>query len=162
MKIASVPLCTPISIERRDGLALDDADGLRDDVPDDEADRAERGGDQADVGEVAADVLALVDEDAEDEYGEHDGRQRPHRAVHAGGEAGVTVAHQHPDRDRHEGWPALPETPIALNHTGYPWDRSPEGLAARRRSMEALAARPRPRQGVRVRTARSPLDRGRQ
>ena len=33
----------------------------------------------------------------------------------------------------------FPDTPIALNHTGYPWDRSPEGLAAWRKSMETLA-----------------------
>jgi predicted TIM-barrel fold metal-dependent hydrolase len=32
-----------------------------------------------------------------------------------------------------------PELPIALNHAGCPWDRSPEGLAKWRRGMEALA-----------------------
>jgi len=36
----------------------------------------------------------------------------------------------------------FPKTPIALNHTGYPWDRSPEGLAGWRKSMEALARSP--------------------
>lgn len=37
---------------------------------------------------------------------------------------------------------AFPETPIVLNHTGFPWDRSAEGLAAWRRGMEALAREP--------------------
>lgn len=32
-----------------------------------------------------------------------------------------------------------PDLPVALNHTGYPWDRSPEALAIWRRGMEALA-----------------------
>jgi predicted TIM-barrel fold metal-dependent hydrolase len=37
---------------------------------------------------------------------------------------------------------AFPETPIVLNHTGFPWDRSEEGLAAWRRQMEVLAREP--------------------
>jgi len=37
---------------------------------------------------------------------------------------------------------AFPETPIVLNHTGFPWDRSAEGLAAWRRAMEAIACEP--------------------
>jgi predicted TIM-barrel fold metal-dependent hydrolase len=37
---------------------------------------------------------------------------------------------------------AFPRTPIVLNHTGFPWDRSDEGLAAWRRAMEALAREP--------------------
>jgi predicted TIM-barrel fold metal-dependent hydrolase len=37
---------------------------------------------------------------------------------------------------------AFPETPIVLNHTGFPWDRSPEGLAAWRRAMAILAREP--------------------
>ena len=37
---------------------------------------------------------------------------------------------------------AFPRTPIALNHTGFPWDRSEEGLAAWRRGMAALAREP--------------------
>jgi predicted TIM-barrel fold metal-dependent hydrolase len=37
---------------------------------------------------------------------------------------------------------AFPETPIVLNHTGFPWDRSEEGLAAWRRAMEVLAREP--------------------
>ncbi len=37
---------------------------------------------------------------------------------------------------------SFPGTPIALNHTGYPWDRSAEGLAAWRKSMTALARSP--------------------
>lgn len=37
---------------------------------------------------------------------------------------------------------AFPRTPIVLNHTGFPWDRSPEGLAAWRRAMEILAREP--------------------
>lgn len=37
---------------------------------------------------------------------------------------------------------AFPGTPIVLNHTGFPWDRSPAGLAAWRRSMERIAACP--------------------
>ena len=36
----------------------------------------------------------------------------------------------------------FPDTAIVLNHTGFPWDRSPEGLAAWRRGMAALAACP--------------------
>jgi predicted TIM-barrel fold metal-dependent hydrolase len=36
----------------------------------------------------------------------------------------------------------FPHIPIVLNHTGFPWDRSPEGLAAWRRGMEALARSP--------------------
>jgi predicted TIM-barrel fold metal-dependent hydrolase len=34
---------------------------------------------------------------------------------------------------------AFPNVPIVLNHTGFPWDRSEEGLAAWRRQMEVLA-----------------------
>jgi predicted TIM-barrel fold metal-dependent hydrolase len=34
------------------------------------------------------------------------------------------------------------ETPIVLNHTGFPWDRSDEGLRAWRRAMEAIATEP--------------------
>ncbi|MDB5838458.1 MAG: amidohydrolase 2 [Herminiimonas sp.] len=34
---------------------------------------------------------------------------------------------------------AFPGTAIVLNHTGFPWDRSPEGLAAWRAGMEAIA-----------------------
>ena len=37
---------------------------------------------------------------------------------------------------------AFPETPIVLNHTGFPWDRSEEGLAAWRRQMAVLADEP--------------------
>jgi predicted TIM-barrel fold metal-dependent hydrolase len=37
---------------------------------------------------------------------------------------------------------AFPRTKIILNHTGFPWDRSEEGLAAWRRGMQALAAEP--------------------
>ena len=37
---------------------------------------------------------------------------------------------------------AFPNTPIVLNHTGFPWDRSDEGLAAWRRQMEVLAREP--------------------
>jgi predicted TIM-barrel fold metal-dependent hydrolase len=36
----------------------------------------------------------------------------------------------------------FPHTPIVLNHTGFPWDRSEEGLAAWRRGMEAVARQP--------------------
>ncbi len=36
----------------------------------------------------------------------------------------------------------FPETPIMLNHTGFPWDRSEEGLAAWRRAMETIARAP--------------------
>lgn len=36
----------------------------------------------------------------------------------------------------------FPRTPIVLNHTGFPWDRSDEGLAAWRRGMEAVAREP--------------------
>jgi predicted TIM-barrel fold metal-dependent hydrolase len=37
---------------------------------------------------------------------------------------------------------AFPRTPIVLNHTGFPWDRSAEGLAAWQRGMEAIARQP--------------------
>lgn len=37
---------------------------------------------------------------------------------------------------------AFPRTQIALNHTGFPWDRSEEGLAAWRRAMATLAREP--------------------
>jgi predicted TIM-barrel fold metal-dependent hydrolase len=37
---------------------------------------------------------------------------------------------------------AVPGIPIALNHTGFPWDRSPAGLAHWRDGMRALAACP--------------------
>ncbi|HEX5319266.1 MAG TPA: amidohydrolase family protein [Stellaceae bacterium] len=37
---------------------------------------------------------------------------------------------------------AFPRTQIVLNHTGFPWDRSEEGLAAWRRGMEVLAREP--------------------
>src|SRR5438270_238372 len=36
----------------------------------------------------------------------------------------------------------FPKTPIVLNHTGFPWDRSEEGLAAWRHAMEVLAREP--------------------
>jgi predicted TIM-barrel fold metal-dependent hydrolase len=36
----------------------------------------------------------------------------------------------------------FPRTQIVLNHTGFPWDRSEEGLAAWRRAMEVLARQP--------------------
>ncbi|MGH7029609.1 MAG: amidohydrolase family protein [Stellaceae bacterium] len=37
---------------------------------------------------------------------------------------------------------AFPKTPIVLNHTGFPWDRSEDGLAAWRKALEALAGEP--------------------
>jgi len=37
---------------------------------------------------------------------------------------------------------AFPHTRIVLNHTGFPWDRSEEGLAFWRCGMEALAGQP--------------------
>jgi len=37
---------------------------------------------------------------------------------------------------------AFPQTPIVLNHTGFPWDRSEEGLKAWRQGMETLAREP--------------------
>jgi predicted TIM-barrel fold metal-dependent hydrolase len=37
---------------------------------------------------------------------------------------------------------AFPKTPIILNHTGFPWDRSEEGLAAWGRGMAVLAREP--------------------
>lgn len=37
---------------------------------------------------------------------------------------------------------AFPRTPIVLNHTGFPWDRSEEGLAAWRIGMEVIAREP--------------------
>jgi predicted TIM-barrel fold metal-dependent hydrolase len=36
----------------------------------------------------------------------------------------------------------FPRTPIVLNHTGFPWDRSEDGLAAWRYGMEAVAREP--------------------
>ncbi len=35
-----------------------------------------------------------------------------------------------------------PDVPVVLNHTGFPWDRSAEGLALWRRGMRAIAAAP--------------------
>jgi len=35
----------------------------------------------------------------------------------------------------------IPHIPVVLNHTGFPWDRSPAGLEMWRRGMRALAAR---------------------
>jgi predicted TIM-barrel fold metal-dependent hydrolase len=37
---------------------------------------------------------------------------------------------------------AFPRTPIVLNHTGFPWDRSEEGLAEWRRLMARIAQEP--------------------
>jgi predicted TIM-barrel fold metal-dependent hydrolase len=37
---------------------------------------------------------------------------------------------------------AFPETPIVLNHTGFPWDRSEDGLKAWRAQMETIASAP--------------------
>ncbi|GJD52967.1 hypothetical protein OPKNFCMD_5735 [Methylobacterium crusticola] len=37
---------------------------------------------------------------------------------------------------------AFPRTRIVLNHTGFPWDRSEEGLAGWRRAMETIAREP--------------------
>ena len=37
---------------------------------------------------------------------------------------------------------AFPNTPVVLNHTGFPWDRSEEGLAAWRGAMHVLAREP--------------------
>jgi predicted TIM-barrel fold metal-dependent hydrolase len=34
---------------------------------------------------------------------------------------------------------SFPQTPIVLNHTGFPWDRSEEGLTAWRHAMETIA-----------------------
>ena len=39
-------------------------------------------------------------------------------------------------------WRGSSARPIVLNHTGFPWDRSEEGLAAWRRGMEAVARQP--------------------
>lgn len=36
----------------------------------------------------------------------------------------------------------FPNIPMVLNHTGFPWDRSPEGLRAWRKAMEVIAAAP--------------------
>lgn len=36
----------------------------------------------------------------------------------------------------------FPKTPIVLNHTGFPWDRSEDGLATWRKAMEAIARCP--------------------
>ena len=37
---------------------------------------------------------------------------------------------------------AFPRTPIVLNHTGFPWDRSEEGLAVWRQAMATIARQP--------------------
>jgi predicted TIM-barrel fold metal-dependent hydrolase len=37
---------------------------------------------------------------------------------------------------------SFPGTKIVLNHTGFPWDRSEDGLAAWRKAMEAIARHP--------------------
>jgi predicted TIM-barrel fold metal-dependent hydrolase len=36
----------------------------------------------------------------------------------------------------------FPGIPVVLNHTGFPWDRSEDGLAAWRRAMEVIARQP--------------------
>jgi predicted TIM-barrel fold metal-dependent hydrolase len=36
----------------------------------------------------------------------------------------------------------FPAIPMVLNHTGFPWDRSPEGLKAWRAAMEIIARQP--------------------
>jgi predicted TIM-barrel fold metal-dependent hydrolase len=36
----------------------------------------------------------------------------------------------------------FPNIPMVLNHTGFPWDRSPEGLRAWRAAMESIARQP--------------------
>ena len=36
----------------------------------------------------------------------------------------------------------FPETPMVLNHTGFPWDRSEAGLAAWRKAMRVIAQAP--------------------
>ena len=36
----------------------------------------------------------------------------------------------------------FPDIPVVLNHTGFPWDRSEEGLAAWRKAMEVIARQP--------------------
>ena len=87
---------------RGDRLVLDDAERPRDDVPDHQADRAEQRGDQADVGEVVADVLALVEQDAEHQDRQDHRRADPHRPVHPPGERRAAGAHEHADADRHQ------------------------------------------------------------
>lgn len=37
---------------------------------------------------------------------------------------------------------AFPRTPIVVNHTGFPWDRSDDGIAAWRRAMAIIARQP--------------------
>ena len=37
---------------------------------------------------------------------------------------------------------SFPQTPIVLNHTGFPWDRSPQGLKAWRHAMQTIAKEP--------------------
>jgi len=36
----------------------------------------------------------------------------------------------------------VPHIPMVLNHTGFPWDRSPDGLKAWRAAMETIARQP--------------------
>jgi predicted TIM-barrel fold metal-dependent hydrolase len=36
----------------------------------------------------------------------------------------------------------FPDLPMVLNHTGFPWDRSPEGLKAWRTAMQTIARQP--------------------
>jgi predicted TIM-barrel fold metal-dependent hydrolase len=36
----------------------------------------------------------------------------------------------------------FPDLPMVLNHTGFPWDRSPDGLKAWRAAMETIARQP--------------------
>ena len=84
---------------RGDGLRAGDAERPGHVEPHDEADRAEERRDQADVGEVVADVLALVEQDAEHEDGQDHRRADPHRLVHASGEVRRPVVDHHPDAD---------------------------------------------------------------
>lgn len=36
----------------------------------------------------------------------------------------------------------IPQTTVIINHTGFPWDRSPDGLVMWRRAMRAMAGEP--------------------
>ena len=97
MKIASVPLCTPISIDEAMAWASRYTEGARHDVSGHQGDGAEHAGHQADVGEVVGDIVALVEQDAEDQDREDDRGPDPHRRSIRAANARSPRAHEHPD-----------------------------------------------------------------
>ena len=96
--MASVPLCTPISIDDAMAWSSTTPKARGTTYPTTRLGAQKISGHQPDVGEVVADVVALVEQDAEHQDREDDRGADPHRPVHPGGEPRAPGAHQHPDR----------------------------------------------------------------